>query len=215
MKLTKAFLPLFLLMATISCGRGGSSSSDSVSSDSLAESGTEVTASRILLCSDSIWPEGGRGVAVGLPLAQLPDEIEGLYNDKEESDSETGRQIHFKLAEEYIFTVLDFGEQRVDLIMANTDKVEVAPSEGFPAERLSLSSPFLSVLSLPGAEPEWVDYEDTGMWYWRWNNLWFAPDQSHLSKALSQHLYNEETLPSRDDFDEEVVIGYIATGIPF
>lgn len=216
LKREATLFPILLLMILAgACGRSATSSSDSDSAVTPAEGEEDVADARIFLNGDSIWIAGGRGVAVGTPVVEIPETIPSLYDNLETDEANGATQLHFKMGDEYIFTVLDFGEGRADLIMANTAKVEVAPVDGWPQQPVSLSSPFLNVVALPGAAPEWVDYDESGMWYWRWNNLWFAPDQSHLTRELSMHLYNEDTPPSPSDFDESIAIGYLATGIPF
>lgn len=206
-------LSALLLFAAMlpSCGHSDSSTADTADSTALSEPESSSAPSEILLCADSIYTPGGAALAIGTRISDIPEQIPGIYDNIESTAGHDIREFHFKNGEDYLFTALDFGEGRIDLIMTNSADVKVA---GAPSP-ITLTSPFTEVLSLPGSAPEWVDMDDTGMWYWTWEGLWFAPDQSHLPEALSRHLYNEESLPGPADFNSEVAIGYMATGIPF
>lgn len=197
------------------CSHGGK---DTVASDSdtvqAASSEEEPSSAMIELCADSVYVVGGGAVAVGEEVKKLPERVEGLYDKIERESSDGIEQLHFMLDDDYIFTALDFGSGKVDLLMANTFKV-CASDAAEPTDPITLSVPFTRVLELPGVMPEWCDYDDSGMWYWTWKGLWFAPDQSHLTPGLSSRLYNEEEMPRPTDFDESVTVGYLGTGCPF
>lgn len=204
---------MLLIFASCSGGKGAGAGSDSDSSAADLSAETEMT-EVITLCSDSIYTARGEALPVGISVSALPESIEGLYDRIEEESSDGVTQFHFMQGDDYIFTGIDFGEGKVDLLMANTFKVS-APSGASGDAPVTLSVPFSEVLALPGVVPEWVDFDDTGMWYWTWHGLWFAPDQSHLTPGLSSRLYNEEEMPRPVDFDDSVTVGYMGTGCPF
>ena len=58
-------------------------------------------------------------------------------------------------------------------------------------------------------------YDGGGMWYWRWEGLWFAPSQDNLPTVLSRRLYHSESAPTSADFTDDVTVGFIGTGLPF
>lgn len=207
-------LAVALILSTLaSCGKGGKDSahdSAAVDTDTIAAEEVEPA---VYLCSDSIFSASGASVLVGTPVGSLSESVAGLYDGIEREADESYSQLHFKLGDEYIFTAIDFGEGKIDLIMANTFRVKAMVS-GKPSD-VSLSVPFTDVIALPGSLPEWCDYDDSGMWYWTCDGLWFAPDQSHLTPGLSTSLYNEEKMPVPSDFDESVTVGYLGTGCPF
>ena len=199
--------------AVISCG-GGSSDRVADSVGSAVEKADEAVdvPSDVLMCADSVYLSSGGAIPIGLDVTDIPESIDGLYDNVERDTQESIGEYHFMHGEEYIFTALDFGDGRIDLLMANTFSI-IAPFAG--ESPVGLSVPFSRILGLPGVQTEWCELDDTGMWYWTWRGLWFAPDQSHLTPSLSTSLYNEEKRPSVNDFDDSVTVGYFGTGCPF
>ena len=75
--------------------------------------------------------------------------------------------------------------------------------------------PFSRLLKLKDATAEYQALDDNGMWSWRWQGLYFLPSQQNLPQRLSSKLYNQATTPDAADFDDNVVIDYIGTGLPY
>lgn len=203
-----------LLMLAAGCGRGSESGRDSDSlTDSMAVEEIAAADTVLYLCADSIYSSAGGSLRVGTSVRNVPSAIEGLYDAVEHAPGVDAEELRFKLGDEYLFTALDFGEGKVDMIMANNASVRAVVA-GAETE-VTLLSPFSEVLALPGVAPEWCGLDDTGMWYWTASGLWFAPSQEHLTPGLSQRLYNEDNMPVAGDFTPEVTTGYIGTGVPF
>ena len=84
-----------------------------------------------------------------------------------------------------------------------------------PDGHLTLGMPFSRLLKLKDATAEYQALDDNGMWSWRWQGLYFLPSQQNLPQRLSSKLYNQATTPDAADFDDNVVIDYIGTGLPY
>lgn len=166
---------------------------------------TEDT-SKFYLTSDSIGP-----IHLGLSVNELPRYVASLYDQYEHSDTPDAMTIIFLKDNKPQFIVYDFGEAEVDVIATLSQDIKVNSPNG----PISLGDPFTKVLSLEGAEPEWVNFENDGMWHWKWEGLWFAPAQNPLPEKLVTKLFNHDAAPEISDFTDEVKIDFIGTGLPY
>lgn len=208
MNMNKIIYPVLFALTLSACGKG--QKAESADSDSIAESAVmeavEAVRQSMYITKDSIG-----AIAIGTAVNTLPDSVPGLYTSKENGASPDAVTVVFSDDNGQEFIAYDFGEGNVDVINVIGTGVYVdAPRGAF-----NLESPFSKVLELPGVETEWMSYDDNGMWYWRWNGLWFAPSQDNLPRDLSMRLYNSEQAPTPKDFTDEVKVGFIGTGLPF
>lgn len=204
MKKILTTIPLVTMLAA--CGGEHQRGADS---DTVAITDTIAAAplpQRIVLSRDSIGP-----IALQTKTDSLPQEMQGVYTSIEKDEGGDATQYNFYRDEEVLFTALDFGQGKAELIVAGSPEVKVMV-EG---EEVNIGTPFAKLLSLKGVKPEWAQMDDMGTWYWQYRGLWFAPDQMHLPEKLVNKLYNPDTCPTAADFPDTVTIGYIATGLPF
>lgn len=200
--------PALIALTLSACGKG--QGSQSAESDSVAEQeiieAVDAVRSAMYITKDSVG-----AVAIGSKMNTLPHSVDGLYSSKENGASPDAVTTVFSNADGEQFIAYDFGEGNVDVINVIGTGVYVdAPRGAF-----NMGAPFAKVLELPGVEPRWMSYDDNGMWYWTWQGLWFAPAQEELPHALSIRLYNSEQAPTPEDFNEDVKVGFIGTGLPF
>lgn len=152
------------------------------------------------------------GIAIGMPMNEVPYTMEGLYTKKENGASPDAVTIEFYEDNNPRFVAYDFGEGKIDVINLIGSDVKVKTIKG----DIGIGDQMATVLDLPGVTAEWSGYDGGGMWYWTWEGLWFAPAQENLSAPLSQRLYHSGQAPTMKDFEEEkVAIGFIGTGLPF
>lgn len=204
-------LILLLAGAVVSCGRSSEkhADTDSVDYDTIPAEAPDTVADYTLT------PSGVGPVAMGEKAGEWPESIEGLY-DYVESDTGNGvDQYNFYSDQNVAFTVLDFGEGKVDLVILGDSGLGASPNEDGEKVSLRVGSPFADVLALPGVEAVWEELDEEGMWYWRAGGLWFAPAQDRLPHALADALYDGRHAPDPALFTDDVVIGYIGTGLPF
>lgn len=156
--------------------------------------------------------EGVGSVSIGMEIAMIPESVPGVY-DAVESESGYGSNSYiFMWDGRSVFTAYEFTEGKIDVVSADSPRVYVKAPDN---KELRLGGEFKDVLGLPGVQAEWENADGEGMWCWRWNGIWFQPDQSHLSEELSRELYNDAAEPSASSFTRDVRIGYIGTGLPW
>ncbi len=204
-------LSLIAIGTVLFAGCGGHKSApvtdtDSVSEETAADSVVAVQPT-VYLTKDSIG-----GVLIGMPIGEVPHQIDGLYTRRDNGASPDAVTIDFIQDDHSRFVAYDFGEGKIDVINLIGPDVKVKTLKG----DIGIGDPMEIVLDLPGVKPEWSGYDGNGMWYWTWEGLWFAPAQENLSQALSQRLYHSGQAPTIKDFQNEgVAIGFIGTGLPF
>ncbi len=211
---------LMLLLASAltlaSCGSGKSGATDSAAiADS--EKAARAAAMPDTLPTFYLTSEGLGPVKIGMRVSDLPAQVAGLYTERSvENDYESTAYVFSNAdapeAFSYPFTVIDFGEDKVDVIILNDDQCAVAVPEG---DDITLSSPFASVLALPGVKAEWETVEGNGAWYWTWEGLWFQPSLDNPGDEAAKKMYDGKAAPVASDFSKDVSIGYIGTGLPF
>lgn len=161
----------------------------------------------VYLTADSIGP-----IHIDMPINDLPAAVEGIYTARVYGSSPDAVAIDFNYDDRARFVAYDFGEGKVDVINLIGNDVKVKTLKG----DIGIGDKMADVLDLPGVRPEWSGYDGSGMWYWKWEGIWFAPAQENLSETLSQRLYHSGQAPTIKDFqDENVAIGFIGTGLPF
>lgn len=214
--MTPVILAALILTGLASgCGGNGSGHADSAGDDDI-EIRTHVENTDTLpyfpLTAEGLGP-----VHVGMDLESLPPRVNGLYTTmtvEQGFECETVVFSNTKAPDTvtFPFTVLDFGQGKADVILLNDDQCGVNRPEG---GRLTLSSPFAEVLSLPGVQARWEGWDGGGAWYWTWQGLWFQPSPVNPGEDLTDKLYDNREAPVASDFTPDVTIGYIGTGLPF
>lgn len=117
----------------------------------------------------------------------------------------------YLLADVPQFTIYDFMENNVDVIALEGNARAVNTPDG----EIRVGDEFSKVLALKGVESEWESFDETGIWYWKWNGLYFGVDETGISEKLAEALCDGKLPPRAALFTENVKIGYIATGLPF
>ncbi|MDE6577121.1 MAG: hypothetical protein K2J82_02235 [Muribaculaceae bacterium] len=202
----------FALGVMILCSCGSKKTSDTDSDSIIA--GEEIVE---VMETDSVSPvayitrDSIGSIHIGMPMKEIPDSVPGLYNKKVNGASQDAVTVEFSNEKGESFVAFDFGENKIDVLNLIGNYVKVKAPRG----DFSLGDKFSRVLELPGVKAEWAGYDDTGMWYWTWEGLWFAPSQENLSETLTRRLYHSDMPPTVADFNEEVTIGFIGTGLPF
>lgn len=199
-------LPVAALFSA--CGGGhkaeGGADSDSVLTTEMVSPIAGDTVFNLTV--DSLGP-----VKVGEKIASLPDAVANLYDNVEISDTPDAVAYTFRLADVPQFTVYDFMDKQVDIIALEGDAHGVAGPDG----TIRIGDAFTRVLELPGVVAEWQAMEDGGIWYWKWEGLFFGVDEMGLSVEMADGLCDEHRPPRASLFDPEVKVGYIGTGLPF
>lgn len=200
-----AFLACILLLT--SCGGGNKNTAEDSSPfvDDIPEEG-DVRETFTYITKDSIG-----GIWIGQSVNEVSDSIPGLYTHVTHGASPDAVTITFCGPEGERFIAYDFGEGKIDVLNLINSMVKVRNGE----RSFGIGDSFSNILSLPGVETEWSEYENSGTWYWKWDSLWFAPSQESVTAGLSRKLYHSDTCPEAEDFDESVKIGFIGTGLPF
>jgi len=196
------------LLMLVSCGgnkkspgAGLTDSARTVDMESAAAGETEF-----FLTQDSIGP-----VRVGGNIADMPEAVSNLYDVVLATETPDAMAYTFLLSDVPQFTIYDFMEGKVDVIALEGNARAVNTPDG----QLRVGDEFSRVLALKGVESEWESLDDTGIWYWKWNGLYFGVDESAIIEKLGEALCNGQMPPRATDFTPDVKIGYIATGLPF
>lgn len=158
------------------------------------------------LTHDGIGP-----IRLGISVNNLPESIENLYSRKAQGSTPDAMTIIFYDNEGPAFTAYDFGEAVIDLITLDSHKIKA----GNEKHLLSIGESFNKVMEIDGAEPQWVDLDAGGMWYVMADSLWFGAAQETINQELSRKLYNPDAEITKEDFPQNVKIGFIGTGLPF
>ena len=203
-----AFYAACLLMLA-SCGGKKGSSATGADSDSAitAEMESPVAGpTQFYLTADSIGP-----IHVGESISDLPVAVANLYDHMITADTPDAMAYTFLLADIPQFTIYDFMEGKADVIALEGDARAVSVPDG----ELRVGDPFTKVLALKGVGSEWAGMDDNGIWFWKWNGLYFGVDETDMAETLGDALTDGNRPPRASMFTPDVRIGYIATGLPF
>lgn len=158
------------------------------------------------LTADSIGP-----VKVNEAIANLPQGVANLYDAVLPTQTPDAMAYTYLLGDVPQFTIYDFMNGKVDVIALEGDARAVQTPNG----EIRVGDEFKKVLALPGVTSEWQDMDDMGIWYWKWNNLYFGVDETDISEEFADALCTGRHAPRVADFTSDIKIGYIATGLPF
>lgn len=208
-------LTLVSALSLASCG-GKNASNDSIATVD-SDKAAEAAAMPDTLPTYYLTSEGLGPVKIGMNVNDLPLDIPGLYTGRTvENDYESTAYVFTNEdapeAFSYPFTVIDFGGDKVDVIILNDEQCAVAVPQG---DDITLSSPFAAVLALPGVKATWESLEGNGAWYWTWEGLWFQPSLDNPGDEVAKKINDGKSAPVASDFSKDVTIGYIGTGLPF
>ena len=159
-----------------------------------------------------LGPTGVAPIKVGMRISEVKPSVENLYDSIARESGYESNSYTFLFDGERRFTVYEFETGIVNVVAADDDSVVVEDPTG---EKIRLGDPFSKVLAIKDVKPVWESADGEGMWCWTWQGLWFQPDQSALPDVLSHKLYNPTTPPSPSDFNEDVKVGYMGTGLPW
>ena len=155
--------------------------------------------------------EGVGEISIGRSVNHLPASIKGLYTDWEHGSSTDALTITFIDNDGPSFIAYDFGEAQIDVIDIIGKNIYVKTPNG----NLKLGDSFNKVTTLPGVQREWVNTDNSGIWFWVWDDLWFGPSQDLLTEEVARNLYNHDATFDNIRFPDKIKIGFIGTGIPF
>lgn len=206
------FVGLLVVMAVLtSCGgreKDGGKDSDSVAVAPVVEKPVEVKEAYITR-------EGIDTIRVGMKITDIPEQVEGLYdafNPGADIRDIEALQYDFSLDGNVRFSVLDFGEGKVDVVFVGDYSVGVEQPDG--ADPIVMGDKFSRVLDLKGVTSKWNPYDSMGFWAWEWNGVWFMVDKEGINEQNSMKLFNPDKAPSKADL-ANIKVGYIGTGLPF
>lgn len=165
------------------------------------------------MCPLYLNARGFDNIKIGMRIAEIPPQSTCLYDSIVLERGYDSKSYSFLFKGQRRFTVYEFESGVVDVISADDESVSVQTPDG---EALTLGMPFSKVLALKGVNPVWQSADDgEGMWCWTWRGIWFQPDQQNLNDELAHTLYSPANNPTRSQFTDDIVIGYIGTGLPW
>lgn len=193
-----------------SCGRGKKDTTASAVQSDSAQTAEMVSPiagdTAFYLTRDSIGP-----IHVGDKISDLPVAVANLYDNMLITETPDAVAYSFLLSDIPQFTVYDFMNGKVDIIALEANSHGVSTPQG----TLRVGDEFTRVLALPGVMAEWEAIDDTGIWYWKYEGLFFGIDETNISENLGDAICDGHNPPRAALFSPEVKIGYIATGLPF
>lgn len=199
-----------LLLASCS-SRQKDSASVGADTDSAFIQEAEAKADSIDAVLPFLTPDSLGPVKTGMKVSDLPQGVPGLYDNVSMDNNGDGGHVYtFMMGTEAMFDVYDFGEGTVDVISLQSPRLGVNTPDGI----LSTGMPMKKLLAQKGVTTDFVSLDDEGVWYWRYQGLWFYPSLDTPDQALDQALSNRNTPPAAA-IVADAPIGYIATGSPF
>ena len=191
-----------------SCGSKADKAMNQALKDSAVTAEIEAEAPGLpvyTLTKDSLGP-----VHVGEEIANLPKAVPDLYDTVLPTETPDAMAYTYLLGDIPQFTIYDFMEGRVDVIVLEGNARAVKTPKG----EVRVDDPFTKVLELPGVQSEYQSLDDMGIWYWVWNGLYFGVNESKVSEKLGEALCDGKRPPRAADL-QDATIGYIGTGLPF
>lgn len=158
-----------------------------------------------------ITDQGVYPIKTGVNIVDLQPSVENLYDQIKSEDAYDYTVYKFMLDGKERFAGYSFGDGSLSVLSVTSSDIVVET----PAGLISLGVPFSRVLELEGVNPEFQALDGNGMWCWIWQGLYFQPSQNKLPQRLSSKLYDAGTTPVLSDFDDDVTVAYIGTGMPF
>lgn len=157
-------------------------------------------------------PLGIGPIKVGMRISEIKPKMENLYDTIVRQGGYDSNSYYFYLDGNQRFTVYEFESGIVNVVSADNRSVVVDDGNG---GELRIGDSFRKVLNLKDVNAVWQAADGEGMWCWNWQGIWFVPDQEALPDVLAHKLYNQTSAPRPSDFPEDILIGYIGTGLPW
>lgn len=193
------------IMTGCSSGKDKNVDSATVEEDTLPAL-PEEDASRAVITNLGIGPVKCRQL-----VSSVQPSVVNLYDSIAIERGYEATIYHFMRDGRTRFDGYEFGDGQISVVSVADNSVVAETPQG----EISLGVPFSRVLALKGVEPQFQALDGEGMWCWIWQGLYFQPSQQNLPQRLSSRLYNAGTTPSASDFDENVTVDYIGTGMPY
>lgn len=189
-----------------SCGGKNKAEQNSDSAQTAEMESPVAGETEYYLTPDSIGP-----VFVGEQISEIPPAVANLYDHMLVTETPDAMAYTFLLADIPQFTIYDFMEGKVDVIMLEGNSRGVMTPKG----ELRVGDEFSKVLQLDGVESDWEGFDGEGIWYWKWKDLYFGVDEMGLTEKFATSLQDDKMPPRASDFTPDIKIGYIGTGLPF
>ncbi len=206
---TKHLLLATMAVTLAACGGKKDASTSSATSDSAQTVSMESPVAGPVtyhLTADSIGP-----VRVGEEISDLPAAVPNLFDMMVTTETPDAMAYTMMLADIPQFTIYDFMEGKVDVIALEGNSRSIMTPNG----EVHVGDEFAKVLALPGVQSEFQSIDDMGIWYWKWQGLYFGVDETNIPESLGNALSEGKRPPRASEFPSSVKIGYIATGLPF
>ncbi|MDE6271851.1 MAG: hypothetical protein K2M31_02450 [Muribaculaceae bacterium] len=159
-----------------------------------------------------LTPLGVDPIRTGMRISEIQPKIENLYDSISRQGGYESNCYYFYLNGNQRFTVYEFDSGIVNVVSVDNRSIVVNGSGG---KELRLGDSFKKVLSLKDVNAVWQAGDGDGMWCWNWQGIWFYPDQENLPDVLAHKLYNQTSAPQASDFNDDIEIGYMGTGLPW
>lgn len=159
-----------------------------------------------------LTPLGVDPIRTGMRISEIQPKIENLYDSIARQSGYESNCYYFYLNGNHRFTVYEFDSGIVNVVSVDNRSIVVNGNGG---KELRLGDSFKKVLSLKDVNAVWQAGDGDGMWCWNWQGIWFYPDQENLPDVLAHKLYNQTSAPQASDFNEDIEIGYMGTGLPW
>ncbi len=159
-----------------------------------------------------LTPLGVDPIRTGMRISEIQPKIENLYDSISRQGGYDSNSYYFYLNGNQRFTVYEFDSGIVNVVSVDNRSIVVNGSGG---KELRLGDSFKKVLSLKDVNAVWQAGDGDGMWCWNWQGIWFYPDQENLPDVLAHKLYNQTSAPQASDFNDDIEIGYMGTGLPW
>lgn len=197
-----------LLIGAAACSSGSVHHSDSavIDTDSNVPEETIEEETYVVMTD-----RGVGSIKCNMLVSDMQPSVRQLYDSIIVDRSYTYTVYKFIYEGQDRFRGYDFGNGAISMIEAADPGVIVETPNG----DISLDMPFTNVLRLPGVTAQYQNFDDEGIWSWVWQGLYFLPSQQNLPHSLSAKLYTNGTPPTIADFDDNVTIEYIGTGLPY
>jgi len=202
-------ISILLLIPLLAACSGNKKASTDTDTDSAFIQQAEEAVDSIQI--PSLTAQGLGDIRVGMSVDSIPQGIVNLYDNVSTEETPDATALVFSMGDEQMFTVFDMGGGKVDVIQLISPKIGVKTPDG----ALHIGDPMTDLIKLSGVTTEFQSMDDTGMWYWRYQGLFFTPTLSNQDQSLVDALSNRRTPPSASLITPSVTIESIATGLPF
>lgn len=162
--------------------------------------------------SDAVLtPAGIEPIRIGMRISEILPQVENLYDSIWREEGFKANFYHFYLNGNERFTAYEFDSGVVNVVSASNRSIVVKGPSG---EEMRIGDSFKKVLGLRDVNAVW-QAEEEGMWCWNWRGIWFYPEEGNMPQVLEYKLGNQTSIPQASDFNDDIIIGYMGTGLPW